>query len=60
LALGIYDADRQHSDTSISGRDNYEMEMPQSLAHILIHVVFSTKDRTTFINMDVREKFMRI
>jgi Transposase IS200 like len=56
LALGIYDADKQQPDTSILTQNNYEMRMPQSLAHILIHVVFSTKDRTPFITMDVREK----
>jgi len=28
--------------------------MPQSLAHILIHVIFSTKERYPFLNADVR------
>ncbi len=30
--------------------------MPQSLANVLIHLVFSTKDRTPFLTREIREE----
>jgi len=30
--------------------------MPQSLTHIIIHLIFSTKDRKPFIKNDIREE----
>lgn len=30
--------------------------MPQSLANILVHLVFSTKDRTPFLTSEIREE----
>ena len=31
--------------------------MPQSLSNVIIHIVFSTKQRTPYINDDIRSRF---
>jgi len=32
-------------------------EMPQSLSRVILHIVFSTKNREPFINQELKEQF---
>ena len=34
--------------------------MPQSLSKVIIHIIFSTKDREPWLGLDVRPRFMLI
>ena len=47
---------RSASQSVLKGRDTIQIEMPQSLANILIHLVFSTKDRNPWITTPIREE----